>query len=94
MPYFTLRLLGPYAALTRTRRPTAAMSHIDSSRVSAISNVIPAISTWPKTATVNNICSIVSIYLLLLLKRGAAQHLGCRASPILRATKRVDLPST
>jgi hypothetical protein len=73
MPYFTLRLLGPYAALTRTRRPTAAMSHIDSSRVSAISNVIAAISTWPKTATVNNICSIVSIYLMPRGNGGGAQ---------------------
>jgi hypothetical protein len=33
----------------------AALSHMESSRATAISNVIPAISTWPKTAMVNSI---------------------------------------
>jgi hypothetical protein len=37
------------------------LSHTGSSRVTAISNVIPATSTWPKRAMVNSICSPVSI---------------------------------
>ena len=42
----------------------APLSHRGSSRVTAISNVIPAISTWPKRAMVNSICSLVSICLI------------------------------
>jgi hypothetical protein len=42
----------------------AALSHMESSRATAISNVIPAISKWPKTAMVNSIWPLVGICLV------------------------------
>src|SRR5262245_56021544 len=42
----------------------AALSHMESSRATAISNVIPAISAWPKMAMVNSICTLVGICLV------------------------------
>src|SRR5262249_39651624 len=42
----------------------AALSHMESSKATAISNVIPAISTWPKMAMVNSIWVLVGVCLV------------------------------
>src|SRR5207237_8666191 len=50
-----------HCPLSKPRALSPPLSHTGSSRVTAISNVIPATSTWLKRAMVNSICSLVSI---------------------------------
>src|SRR5262245_37061291 len=56
--------LDSWTAREHKNESMAPLSHRGSSRVTAIRNVIPAISTWPKRAMVNSICSLVSICLI------------------------------
>jgi hypothetical protein len=55
---------GERASCRCVRHPYGGLPHEASSKATAISNVILAISTWPKRAMVNSICSLVSICLI------------------------------
>ena len=55
----------------------AVEHHGASSKATAISNVIPAISTWPKRAMVNSICSLVSICLIPRQRARCAEWQRC-----------------
>jgi hypothetical protein len=46
------------------KRIRGRRGHVESSRATAISNVIPAINTWPKTAMVNSIWPLLGICLV------------------------------